>query len=106
MGPDRPYAPPTIWSLRAGIRRDGLQDNEKATLSPKETETLGGAAFYEHLFGYDPIRLLQQTMANPNRRSTDIPASPNSAENPRLNVIAPETNFIVRDLVSEDGDDA
>lgn len=98
-GQPRPYAPPTIWALRAGIRADGLQDNRKdATKSPSDT-TYGGT-LYEHLFGYDPISV------SPARRA-DAPApAPIGAENPQLNILAPKTNFIVRDLVSEDTDDA
>lgn len=96
-GQQRPYAPPTIWSLRAGIRADGLQDNQKATKLP--IETIGGGTLYEHLFGYDPIRMMPSPLAE-----NAIQQKP-SAENPRLNVLSAETNFALRDIVSDDPPD-
>ncbi len=96
-GQQRPYAPPTIWSLRAGIRADGLQDNQKATKLP--IETIGGGTLYEHLFGYDPIRMMKKA---PDEEAVSKP----SAENPRLNVLSAETNFALRDMVSDDPPDA
>lgn len=92
-GLQRPYAPPTIWSLRAGIRADGLQDNQRTTKSP--LETIGGGTLYEHLFGYDPIRMMPLPLAGNSTQQKP------SAENPRLNVISAETNFALMEIAAD-----
>lgn len=81
---------PTIWALRKNVRAH--QDNEP----PAASGTL-----YEHLFGYDPIRLMGGQVAAP---ATDT--APVSAENPNLNIIHSQTNFLVRELVSDDPSNA
>lgn len=78
---------PTIWALRKnGIKQD---DQDEGSL-------------YEHLYGYDPIRVL------PVNRAPDPKAHirKGSAENPELNILAPKTNFIVMELASEDQSNA
>lgn len=75
---------PTIWALRKNPHNGN---------SPKGNDH----SLYEHIFGYDPISLLR----SPDRPSEDK-AGATSAANPQLNIINPETNFAVMELVSED----
>lgn len=76
-------AEPTIWALRKNSRTHG---NDEAA---DEAHTL-----YHHLFGYDPISLIR------NKAKTDD-SSATSAENPKLNILNPRTNFAVLELASE-----
>lgn len=78
---------PTIWALRKnGVR----QEDESA------------ASLYEHLYGYDPIRV-----APVNRMPDEKQViRKGSAENPELNILTPKTNFIVMELASEDPSNA
>lgn len=76
---------PTIWALRR---------NPRAPETPAASNDQGGS-LYQHLFGYDPIELLKKS-------SPDGEAmAQTSAENPKLNIINPETNFAVMEIVSE-----
>lgn len=86
---------PTIWALRRNVR--AAQDNEpQLSVNNVSTGTL-----YEHLFGYDPIHIARQ--AAPTDISEDAAIS---AENPKLNIINPQTNFLVREIVSDDPSNA
>lgn len=79
---------PTIWALRKnGIK----QDND---------ENVG--SLYEHLYGYDPIRVLPVNRVSDGKENI----RKGSAENPELNILAPKTNFIVMELASEDPSNA
>lgn len=82
---------PTIWALRKNVRAH--QDNNAPATS--------GDTLYEHLFGYDPIRLLGGQSAAP-----ALDATPVSAENPHLNIIHSQTNFLVMEMASEDPSNA
>ena len=86
---------PTIWALRRNVR--AAQDNEPQPAgNAASTGTL-----YEHLFGYDPIQVRSQTPATDALHGSAI-----SAENPKLNIINPQTNFLVREMVSDDPSNA
>lgn len=75
MGQSYKYTEPTIWALRKNARAE----HEVAD------------SLYGHLYGYDPIRVpSQETMQESVRKG--------SAENPQLNIINSQTNFIVRAL--------
>ena len=71
---------PTIWALRKNTKKK----DDPATL-------------YEHLYGYDPIRV-----ARPDQDGQEEAIRKGSAENPNLNIINPVTNFMVMELASED----
>ena len=73
---------PTIWALRKNAKKkeDGI------------------STLYEHLYGYDPIRVI----VNPETDEPEQAIRKGSAENPHLNIINPETNFTVMELASED----
>lgn len=96
MKPDKPQgntlnqsikpSEPTIWALRKPA-----PGNHNATLSPKGT-------LYEHLFGYDPIRVTSSSSSLA-PKPEDIYKG--SAGNPQLNIINPATNFLVKDLSSD-----
>ena len=73
---------PTIWALRKNGRQK--DDESKGTL-------------YEHLYGYDPIRVLRPDIANGQQETIHK----GSAENPNLNILNAETNFAVMELASE-----
>ena len=72
---------PTIWALRK---------NTKKKDDP--------SSLYEHLYGYDPIRVSRPEMAE----EQDETIRTGSAENPQLNILNPVTNFMVMELASED----
>jgi hypothetical protein len=77
---------PTIWALRRNVRAS--QDNVPPAETPPET-----ASLYEHLFGYDPIQMLGRPKT----------AAPEVAENPKLNILNSQTNFMAVKLASENG---
>ncbi len=79
---------PTIWALRKNT------SNQNATKSPSGT-------LYEHLFGYDPIRLTP--VGDMGRISTDNTDEihKGSAENPQLNIINAKTNFAAMEIASD-----
>lgn len=74
---------PTIWALRKNPRAA----NEAAA---------DDHSLYEHLFGYDPIRMITGAAQN---HMEDT--APTSAENPNLNILNARTNFAVVELASE-----
>lgn len=76
---------PTIWALR----RQGLLDERASTHIP---------SLFEHLYGYDPIRVLGKLSADPTEREA---LNKGAATNPRLNIIDPETRFAVSEIASE-----
>lgn len=82
MGQSLKYTEPTIWALRKNAVKD------------EPVEQTG--SLYEHLFGYDPIKV----QAPANKMEGKIRRG--SAENPALNIINPATNFLVMEIVSED----
>jgi hypothetical protein len=84
MGQLLKYTEPTIWALR--------KQGQKA----EEAETEAQSTLYEHLMGYDPIRVVRPPEAKQNfiRKS--------SAENPKLNILNPATNFALIDLSSSE----
>ncbi len=82
----RPSYEPTIWALRRNVR--ATKQNNTPQTTPTDT-------LYEHLFGYDPIRVMKDR-----ERFEDIHKG--SAENPQLNIINPVTNFTVMELASEE----
>ena len=71
----------TIWALRKNSKK---KKDDSTTL-------------YEHLYGYDPIRVIR-----PDQDGQEEAIRKGSAENPHLNIINPETNFAVMELASED----
>jgi hypothetical protein len=74
---------PTIWALRKkGVRQDD--------------EAVG--SLYEHLYGYDPIRVLPVNRVQDGKEHI----RKGSAENPELNIINPTTNFIAMQIASDD----
>lgn len=73
---------PTIWALR----KNGRQKHDGAD-----------GTLYEHLYGYDPIRVLRPDAANGREEAIHK----GSAENPNLNILNAETNFAVMELASE-----
>lgn len=75
---------PTIWALR----KQGLLD-ERSTHIP---------SLFEHLYGYDPIRILGKLSADPAEREA---LSKGAATNPRLNIIDAETRFAVAEIASD-----
>lgn len=87
---------PTIWALRRNVR--AVQDNEP---QPMVKDVSSSGTLYEHLFGYDPIQVRSQTSAIENSHGSTV-----SAENPKLNIINPQTNFLVREMVSDDPSNA
>jgi hypothetical protein len=80
MGQSFEYTEPTIWALRKNTRR------------VKETTS----SLYEHLLGYEPIETDHEI------EEDEEAIRKGSAENPQLNILNPETNFIVMELSSED----
>ncbi len=66
---------PTIWALR----KNGHKEEEVQS------------SLYEHLFGYDPIKV--------NGKEEAIRKG--SAENPGLNIINPKTNFALVEIASD-----
>lgn len=83
-----PYTEPTIWALRKNVR--GTKQNNDP------------AALYEHIYGYDPIKV----MRGDEEKTTRENVRKGSAENPSLNIINPQTNFLVREIVSDDPSNA
>lgn len=86
---------PTIWALR----RNTSNQNE-GQLQTGLSRELSAATLYEHLFGYDPIRLL----GLPASRATEAPSSASretAATNPRLQILNPATSFTVSELASD-----
>lgn len=72
---------PTIWALRKNTRKEDEGRAESGTL-------------YEHIFGYDPIRI--------NNANGDNDAiQKGCSENPKLNLINPQTNFAVVEIASD-----
>jgi hypothetical protein len=82
-----PYTEPTIWALRKNVHAT-KQDNAPVTL-------------YEHIYGYDPIKVVRG-----NEEDTKGNVRKGSAENPSLNILNSETNFLVREIVSDDPSNA
>ncbi len=87
MGQSLKYTEPTIWALRKNAVKDDVAEQQPGTL-------------YEHLFGYDPIRV----QAPANKLEGKIRRG--SAENPALNIINPQTNFLVMEMASENSEEA
>lgn len=87
MGQALKYTEPTIWALR----KNAHLDEQRADGRP--------ASLYEHIFGYEPIRV------TPPPSQTEEEIRKGSAENPNLNIINPVTNFIVMELASEEAED-
>lgn len=83
-----PYTEPTIWALRKNVRATKQDNNDPATL-------------YEHIYGYDPIKVVRG-----HEEGSQENVRKGSAENPSLNIINSQTNFLVRDLVSDDPSNA
>jgi hypothetical protein len=81
------YTEPTIWALRKNVRKV-----REATSS-----------LYEHIYGYDPLAAVQSPETPPEEEEA---VRKGSAENPSLNIINPETNFLVRELASDEPSDA
>jgi hypothetical protein len=79
------YTEPTIWALRKGARPD-VQSEDTSNEVP---------SLYEHIYGYDPIRI------NRNRAEREK-IQKGSAENPGLNILNPQTNFVVKAITSKD----
>ena len=71
---------PTIWALRKNAKK---KKDDPATL-------------YEHLYGYDPIRVIIP------QNEAEEAIHKGSAENPQLNILNPRTNFMVMELASDD----
>jgi hypothetical protein len=67
----------TLWALR----KNGVKKTDAHTPS-----------LHEALLGYEPIRIAEQDNYTPMV----------SAENPQLNIITSQTNFLVMELASED----
>ena len=80
---------PTIWALRRNVQASAQDNHVEA---PEPTGSL-----YEHLFGYDPIRVLNRYDAPRVEASAPV-----SADNPNLNILNSQTNFLVMELASED----
>ncbi len=80
---------PTIWALRKNVR--AYQDNAPPSTSAN--------TLYEHLFGYDPIRLLGPAGA---AMAVQPESSPVTADNPKLNIIHSRTNFLVMEMASDE----
>jgi hypothetical protein len=79
-----PYTEPTIWALRKNVRASKQDNNDPAAL-------------YEHIYGYDPIKVVRERGEAPKENIRK-----SSAENPSLNILNSETNFLVREIVSDD----
>lgn len=77
-----PPPEPTIWALRKNPRA--------ANTDSKDDHSL-----YEHLFGYDPIKLARTSGSNGGKTAST------SAENPNLNILNAGTNFTVREMASD-----
>lgn len=86
----QPLSPtqPTIWALRRNVR--SVQDNQ-----PSETPAVSGS-LYEHLFGYDPIRVLGLHKDMPVHTDAAV-----TAENPKLNIINAQTNFALMEIAAD-----
>lgn len=79
MGQSYKYTEPTIWALRKNTRQ-----------VREATDSL-----YEHLYGYEPIRV-------PSQEAEEESVRKGSAENPQLNILNSKTNFIVKALADND----
>lgn len=75
---------PTIWALRKPLRAND--------------DTSPEATLYEHIFGYDPIRLPGTPTAT---EAHEEEIHKGSGENPHLNIINPATNFMVKNMTSD-----
>ncbi|PZO86814.1 MAG: hypothetical protein DI626_05510 [Micavibrio aeruginosavorus] len=89
MGQSFKYTEPTIWALR----KKAKEQSDDASLPANDLN------LYTHLFGYDPIRIAADTLG---AKSHDAEIRRGSAENPTLNIINPTTNFMIKELASED----
>ncbi len=78
------YTEPTIWALRKNTKQ--VRD---ATHS-----------LYEHLYGYDPIRVPEHDAEE------EESVRKGSAENPNLNILDSTTNFIAVQLASKEASKA
>lgn len=84
MGQQMPKSlEPTIWALR----KKGV--SERAARTP---------SLFEHLYGYDPIRILGDLPADPIAREMQNRAIPG---NPHLTVIDPGTSFALAEIASD-----
>jgi hypothetical protein len=86
MGKAMPSVEPTIWALRKNGLRVEQNDSDISSL-------------YEHLYGYDPIRLTSMPAKMQNSQEHSIRRG--SAENPGLNIINPMTNFAVMEIAAD-----
>ena len=82
---------PTIWALRK---------NPRTGDAPASADD---HSLYEHLFGYDPIRMIGGNGHSPAHTEE---SGQTSAENPNLNILNAGTNFAVVELASELKDEA
>jgi hypothetical protein len=69
------------------LRKKGLSERESLTPS-----------LFEHLYGYDPIRILADLPADPVARENRSRAVPG---NPHIAVINPETSFALAEIASD-----
>lgn len=93
MGQAFKYTEPTIWALRKGARHDGADMiADEANNAP---------SLYEHIYGYDPIRIVRNRTENDKNRAA---IQKGSAENPGLNILNPQTNFVVKAMTSDQGE--
>lgn len=88
MGQSFKYTEPTIWALRKNAK-----EHDAASLPANDLN------LYTHLFGYDPIRVAADTLG---AETHDETIRRGSSENPTLNIINPTTNFMIKELASED----
>lgn len=86
MTPLMRYTEPTLWALRKNAQKR------------KTAQYEGQDELYEHIFGYDPIKVAIRNFVS----KKEQPASETSARNPKLNILDSQTGFAVRALVSED----
>ncbi len=71
---------PTIWALR----------------KKGKTEQTVVPSLYEHLYGYDPIKVILDNAP------VETDPAPTSAENPKLNILNPATNFAAMEIASDE----
>lgn len=84
------YTEPTIWALRKGVRvGDAPEGADDANAGP---------SLYEHIYGYDPIRIVRNRAEREKSREA---IQKGSAENPALNILNPQTNFVVKAMTSD-----
>ena len=80
-----------IQSTVLALRHNGRKATEHAD---EDVSSL-----YEHLYGYDPIRVVSNRI---DRRKPKADPKDSAAENPRLNIINPLTNYAVMEIASEE----